>query len=164
MLLWLLPLLFVLHDLEEALFLVPWLRRNRPLLEVRFPRLSMKLYAHFDRISRPVFAAMAAEELVILLAVTFYAQWSGNYYPWLALLLAFGLHLLIHLAQAVAVRGYLPSLVTSLAIFPVVGWMLSEISNSQLFTGRELLFCAAAGVVVAAANLFAVHAVAARIR
>ena len=37
---------------------------------------------------------MAAEELVLLVAVTACAALAGCYYPWLALFLAFGMHLL----------------------------------------------------------------------
>lgn len=162
--LWLLPVLFVIHDGEEALWLMPWLDRNRPRLERRFPRLAGRLYAHFSHLSRRAFTAMAAEELLLLSVVTLYSALTGNYYPWLALLLAFGLHLLVHLAQGVAVWGYVPSLATSVLCLPVVGWMLLTTINSRLFTGREFVFCAAAGLLVAGGNLIALHAFTARLR
>ena len=37
LLVWSLPLLFVIHDAEEVLFLPSWLRRNRELLARRVP-------------------------------------------------------------------------------------------------------------------------------
>lgn len=105
---------------------------------------------------------MVAEELILLSGVTLYARFSGNCLPWLALFLAFGLHLPIHLVQAVAVRGYVPSLATSLLGLPAVGWMLAETINSRLFSIREFVICAFAGVAVAAVNLSVIHAVAGR--
>ena len=98
-LLWSLPAMFLLHDAEEVLFLPPWLRRNREWLARRFPQLARRMLLHFDGISPLRFAAMAAEELVLLVAVTACAALAGCYYPWLALFLAFGMHLLIHLGQ-----------------------------------------------------------------
>ena len=105
---------------------------------------------------------MAAEELILLSGVTPYARFSGNCLPWLALFLAFGLHLPIHLVQAVAVRGYVPSLATSLLGLPAVGWMLAETINSRIFSIREFVICAFAGVAVTAVNLSVIHAVAGR--
>ena len=66
-LLWSLPAMFLLHDAEEVLFLPPWLRRNREWLARRFPQLARRMLLHFDGISPLRFAAMAAEELVLLL-------------------------------------------------------------------------------------------------
>ena len=102
-LLWSLPAMFLLHDAEEVLFLPPWLRRNREWLARRFPQLARRMLLHFDGISPLRFAAMAAEELVLLVAVTACAALAGCYYPWLALFLAFGMHLLIHLGDWAAV-------------------------------------------------------------
>lgn len=161
--LWLLPALFVVHDGEEVVWLVPWLERHEQPLKRRFPVLSRRLYARPGGLSRGVFAAMAGEELLLLLAVTLHACWTGNPVLWLALLLAFGLHLVLHLVQAVAVRGYVPSLVTSLACLPVVGWMLAVVIHAGRFSLAEIACCAAGGCAVAALNLYALHALTARI-
>ena len=79
-LLWSLPAMFLLHDAEEVLFLPPWLRRNREWLARRFPQLARRMLLHFDGISPLRFAAMAAEELVLLVAVTACAALAGCYY------------------------------------------------------------------------------------
>ena len=120
-LLWSLPAMFLLHDAEEMLFLPPWLRRNREWLARRFPQLARRMLPHFDGISPLRFAAMAAEELVLLVAVTACAALAGCYYPWLALFLAFGMHLLIHLGQWVALGRYVPVIATSLPCLACCG-------------------------------------------
>lgn len=159
---WSLPAMFLLHDAEEALFLPPWLRRNREFLVRRFPRLAGRMLPHFDGVSLLKFAAMAAEELVLLTAVTVYATVSGCYYPWLALFLAFGVHLLAHLGQWVAVGRYVPVAATSLPCLACCGWGLCIMINSRAFSLREFVFCGMAGCAVAAANLWFVHRLAAR--
>lgn len=160
LLLWLLPAAFVLHDAEETVFLPGWLRRNRDDLSRRFPRLSGRLLSHVAAISQARFAAMAAEELVLLLAVTLYSVISHDYYPWLALFLAFGVHLVVHIVQWIAVGRYIPVAATSLAALAYCGWGLHVLINSGLFTLRESLICGVAGCAVAAVNLWLLHALA----
>ena len=158
LLLWLLPAAFVLHDAEETVFLPGWLRRNRDDLSRRFPRLSSRLLSHVAAISPARFAAMAAEELALLLAVTLYSAISHDYYPWLALFLAFGVHLVVHIVQWIAVGRYIPVAATSLAALAYCGWGLYVLINSGLFTLREFLICGVAGCAVAAVNLWLLHA------
>lgn len=157
LLLWSLPAMFALHDAEEVLFLPSWLSRNRELLVRRFPRLSRRLLPHLAGITPMAFAAMAAEQLALLLAVTVYAVVTGDCFPWLALLLAFAVHLLVHIAQWVAVGRYLPVAATSLLCLVCCGRVLHTIANSRLFTLREFVFCGVAGCAVAAANLWLLH-------
>lgn len=156
-LLWSLPAMFLLHDAEKVLFLPPWLRRNRELLARRFPQLAHRMLPHFDGISPLRFAAMAAEELVLLVAVTACAALAGCYYPWLALFLAFGMHLLIHLGQWAVVGRYVPVITTSLPCLACCGWGLCIMINSRAFSLREFVLCGMAGCVAAAVNLWLVH-------
>lgn len=162
LLLWSLPAMFFLHDAEEVIFLPPWLRRNRDFLARRFPRLARRMLPHFDGITSVKFAVMAVEELALLVAVTLYAGFSGDYLPWLALYLAFGVHLLIHLAQWVAIGRYLPVVATLLPSLACCGWGMCLIINSRLFTLREFVFAGVAGCAVAAVNLWFLHRLSAK--
>lgn len=160
-LLWLLPAMFALHETEEALFLPPWLRRNRDALARRFPRLANLLPAS-GTLTRSRFAAMAAEEGVLLLAGTLYAWLTGNCRPWLALFIAFGTHLLLHLGQWIAAARYVPLVVTSCAGLLYCGWGVRTLASSGFFTFREWMLCGAAGCAAAAVNLFLLHRLTAR--
>lgn len=162
LLLWSLPVMFALHDAEEVLFLPPWLRRNREFLARRFPRLARRMLPHFDGITPMKLAVMAVEELTLLVTVTLYAGLSGDCLPWLALYLAFGVHLLIHLAQWAAVRRYVPVVATSLFCLVCCGCGMYTIINSRLFTLREFVFAGMAGCAVAAVNLWFLHRLAAK--
>lgn len=160
LLLWLLPAAFVLHDAEEVFFLPGWLRRNRDELAQRFPRLSGRVLSHAAAISWVRFAAMAAEELAILSSVTLYSVISHDCLPWLALFLAFGVHLVVHIMQWIAVGRYIPVAATLPAALAYCGWGLCTVINSRLFTLRELLVCGVAGCAAAAVNLWLLHALA----
>ena len=92
-----LPAMFLLHDAEEVLFLPPWLRRNRGVAGAAFSAARPPHAPAFhDGISLAV-CRHGCRRTGLLVAVTACAALAGCYYPWLALFLAFGMHLLIHL-------------------------------------------------------------------
>lgn len=163
-LLWLLPAVFVLHEVEETVFLPVWLRRHRSELMSRFPRLSGRLLPRLDGISRKEFAIMAVEESLLLVGATACASFVSWPYPWLALFLAFGLHLVVHLFQCLLLWRYVPVVVTSLTGLIYCGWGLGQMVGGRMFDFREYLLCGVAGVVVAVVNLMLMHSLASAFR
>lgn len=87
LLVWSQPLLFVIHDAEEVLFLPSWLRRNRGLLVRRVPSAMRRVVLALPDLPQRVFAAMAGEELALLLLVSALASGADLIHPWLALYL-----------------------------------------------------------------------------
>lgn len=150
------PLLFVLHEAEEIMVQRRWLSTHRNALNAKFPRLR-PLIDHLSRLTTPAFALAATEEWFILLAATCYVLVGGSYaLPlWSALFIAFAFHQLVHIAQAVAVRGYVPGLVTSLLLLPYSALGLQSIW--LVMSGWELLFWGIAGVAFMAINLRFAH-------
>lgn len=162
LLVWSLPLLFVIHDAEEVLFLPSWLRRNRGLLVRRVPSAMRRVVLAFPDLPRRVFAAMAGEELALLLLVSALASGADLIHPWLALYLAFGVHLLLHVGQCLVVGCWLPVVASSLFCLPFWFWGVAVVRDRILFSLEEWLFCGLAGCVFAAVNLGVMHVVARR--
>lgn len=162
LLVWSLPLLFVIHDAEEVLFLPSWLRRNRGLLVRRVPSAMRRVVLALPDLPRRVFAAMAGEELALLLLVSALASGADLIHPWLALYLAFGVHLLLHVGQCLVVRCWLPVVASSLFCLPFWFWGVTVVRDRILFSLDEWLLCGLAGCVFAAVNLGVMHAVARR--
>jgi hypothetical protein len=112
-LMWLLPVIFMLHDFEEIIMMRPWIDRNAVFLRERFPRLADYMLGHLEKLSTPSFALAVAEEFMILVAVTYLAVEHGWYAVWGGLLLAFFAHIIVHLVQFLAIRRYAPMIITS---------------------------------------------------
>ena len=163
-LLWLFPVVFVLHEAEETAFLPSWLHRRGERLSQRFPHLSSRLLPYIAGVSRRTFACIAAEELLLVAVATPWASATSFLYPWLALFLAFGVHLVGHLLQILMIRRYVPVVATSLLGLACCGWGLRILIGSGLFSLREYLLCGVAGCIVAAVNLWTMHALAATLR
>lgn len=152
-----LPVLFIVHEVEEWLYMLRWMQRHGPDLQRRFPKCS-RLVAHLMRIDRRAFAVAALEELLLLLSCVCYVlvQAPGSLYVWAAVFLAFAAHLLVHVVQAVVVRGYVPGVVTSVWLLPYMA--MGMWSYALVLTIGQALLSLVGGLVVVGANLVLAHA------
>ena len=112
--LWLLPVVFMIHDFEEIVMMKPWLMKNGRTLRRRFPRLTDYLLPGLENMTTSGFALAVAEEFLLLSVLTFIAVEFAVYNLWTGLLLAFFAHLLVHMVQFLLYRRYVPVIVTSL--------------------------------------------------
>ena len=151
-----LPLAFLLHDAEEVAVQHRWMENHSGALRERFPRLR-PLLDRLQRLNTKAFALAALEEFIVLLCATacVLADVSFALELWAALFLAFSLHLLLHLGQAVAVRGYVPGLVTSILLSPFAAYGIFCIS--LVMSPLKMLALAVAGAAFIALNLRFAH-------
>lgn len=151
------PMVFMFHDFEEILFLKPWLGRHLPGLRARFPRLAGKGFVRMAAWSSRAFAVGVCEEFVLCCAVSLWAVLSGWYALWFGLLVAFTLHLLIHIGQAAALRSYVPALATSILVLPYCVYTLIVVMRLGVFTPWQGVLWSGAGIAVAGGNLWLAH-------
>ena len=109
---WLLPVFFMIHDFEEIIMIRPWLDRNSDALRARFPAVAAKLISSTGNLTTNAFAALDAIEFIALSAVAFLAAEYHCVHLWSGFLIAFLIHIVIHVAQFVAWRGYVPAVLT----------------------------------------------------
>lgn len=149
-------LVFILHDLEEVAVQHWWMMRHRDMLARRFPKLR-RLIAYLCGLGTWAFTVAALEELVVIILATCYVLIQGKYCMevWSALFIAFSVHLLIHICQAVMVRGYVPGLVTSILLLPYSYIGLESIH--YVMSWMEMVVCGACGIVFMALNLLFAH-------
>lgn len=151
-----LPLAFLLHDAEEVAVQHRWMENHSGALRERFLRLR-PLLDRLQRLNTKAFALAALEEFIVLLCATacVLADVSFALELWAALFLAFSLHLLLHFGQAVAVRGYVPGLVTSILLSPFAAYGIFCIS--LVMSPLKMFALAVAGAAFVALNLLFAH-------
>lgn len=157
-----LPFVFAIHDAEEIAFFHRWMVRNRANLEQRFP--SMKgIINHLAMLNTKAFAIAAAEELLVLLAATAYVLADAPYCKevWMAIFIAFAIHLIVHLAQALVLRAYVPGVATSLLILPYAAYGIYCISLAA--TIAQMIVLGIAGCAFVIANMLFAHQLALRL-
>ena len=149
-------LAFIVHDGEEVAVQHKWMMANSEALCARHPMLR-HLLNYLRHLSTKAFAIAALEELFLLIAITVYALVGGPYAVelWTAIFMAFSIHLIVHVIQAIVVRGYVPGLVSSILLLPFAYLGMQRICNT--FNASQQLLYGGIGVVMMLANLAFAH-------
>ena len=151
-----LPFVFLFHDIEEIAKRKRWAIKNADRIGGMYPNIHPML-VHLRDMSNRSFCIIVAEELLLISLAVISAIYGGFMAPLLALTWGFSLHLLVHIAQALATRGYIPGLATSVLLLPYAGLAVADML--QQFTWQQNLLYAASGVIVVILNLILMHRV-----
>ena len=149
-------LAFIVHDGEELAVQHKWVKANGEALCAKLPKLR-HLFNHIQRLNTKAFAIAVFEELALLIAITAYALIGGPYSAelWSAIFMAFSVHLIVHVIQAIFVRGYVPGLVSSILLLPFSYLGMQGICDT--YNVSQLLLYGTVGVVLMLANLAIAH-------
>ncbi|MFI6547323.1 HXXEE domain-containing protein [Streptomyces prunicolor] len=115
---------WAVHDLEEVAAMPGWARGHVPGLRQRYPRVPEQVWRRLESIDgREFAAAVGVMGGVVAIAAADGHRTGGRSGFYQAALNGFGLHALVHVAQAAAARGYTPGVVTSpLVVVPFTLW------------------------------------------
>lgn len=148
------PIVFMFHEFEEIIGMKHWLARNSRYLTEQFPFVQ-KPIQQLESLSTSAFAVAVFEEFLIVSAVTVLAFYYDWHYAWIAIFLAFSFHLLIHIAQWILLRRYIPMIITSMLCLPYYIYTFMKIS--ELFSEKDIILCFSIGVIFMLINLLFAH-------
>ena len=154
---WLFPIVFMLHDFEEIIFFKSWMTKNKGILSERFPKLSKRFFARFENLSVQAFSLAVAEEFVLLSAITVLSIIFESYLLWLGIFMGFFIHLLIHMVQWIVLRKYIPAIYTSVISLIYCSFSLNFIFKNNLFEINEIITWTFIGFGIVVINLFFAH-------
>lgn len=136
-----LPIVFMLHDFEEIIMFKPWLVKNRDELKRRFPRIDKTLSGIHDHLSTSAFAVAVLNEFFIIALITCASLYFDSYRWWFGALMAFSIHLLVHLLQWLVYGKYVPVIITSILALPYCIYTFMEfVKVTDMTTGQLLLW------------------------
>ncbi|UTC66819.1 MULTISPECIES: HXXEE domain-containing protein [unclassified Treponema] len=152
---WSFPLLFILHDFEEIIFIKYWIQKNENYLQAIVPSRFIPVINHMKKISTAAFAFGAAEEYILILIICIVSFLTNWYYLWLGCFIAFVLHMIVHIFQALFIKRYIPSLATSLICTPISIAILVSIWNQFIFS--RIIFYSILSCIIMIGNLVFIH-------
>jgi len=154
---WLLPIVFMIHDFEEIIFLKPWISKNKDFLKEKFPKITKRFLVRFDHLSISAFALAVAEEFVLLSLITVGSVLFDNYLLWLAAFMGFFVHLLVHMAQWIILKRYIPAIGTTFIALIYCTYSLYRIIADNLFQISEIVLWTIIGFGLVGVNLVFAH-------
>ncbi|MBQ0830893.1 HXXEE domain-containing protein [Streptomyces tagetis] len=158
---WGLVAAWALHDAEELATVAAWVRRNAPVLRERYPAVPEAVWRRVESVDRREFAvAVALVGLYVVAAGAAGRASGGSSAFYQSVLYGFGLHGLVHMGQAAALRRYTPGSVTSpLVVVPFTLWARGRLRRagvSRPTRPRDLVIAlGGAGAVALAAHAVA---------
>ena len=123
---WMLPILFILHDFEEMIFMPLWKKRHhQKLLTFKKP--------FFGSVTQgSAFAVGVLEEFIILVFISGFCQITHNSLLYLSFVIAYTAHFIIHYIMCLQFRGYVPGVVTVTLELPMVLMIISHYWPSEI--------------------------------
>ena len=113
---WMLPILFILHDFEEIIFMPLWKTRHHQKLET-FKK------PFFGSVTQgSAFAVGVFEEFIILVFISGFCQITDNSLLYLSFVIAYTAHFIIHYIMCLQFMGYVPGVVTYLLLAMVIAF------------------------------------------
>jgi hypothetical protein len=111
---WLLPVMFMIHDFEEIIMMKPWSNRYTAILNDRLPKRLRQMANHTLNLSTPAFAFAVLWIFLFLAIFTAICVEFNLYVLWLGMLIVYFIHILIHIVQRVLFRHYVPAILTGI--------------------------------------------------
>ncbi|KGI02718.1 HXXEE domain-containing protein [Oenococcus oeni] len=142
------PLIFMLHELEETAFMPGWVAKVKANKNKRLAEM-------ISEISAKNFTLMVLEEYILLLIIMLLCWWTKNLYFYFAVILAYNLHILFHIGQAVIFKGYIPGLFLGIVSLGLASWLI-WLAADYVSRGKVFAFMPLA-VIIIVVNLISIH-------
>jgi len=152
-LLWMFPILFIIHDFEEIIFFKSFFKKNKTYLLIKFPQGSN----FYHSISTESFAIGVLIQFIMVSMLTFVSILTGQYIFWLGTFIAFAVHLVIHLVQAIFIKRYTPALLTSITTLPISIYMITYFFNTLHINLLSLSKYSILAIILVGLNLLVIH-------
>ena len=161
--LWLLPIIFVIHDGEELLTMPGWIASHQQELDqlARMSEVAAKLTRSLPTTTTQVAIAIGFI-LLLFIAVTVGASMSGKrgfwVYAYASLLGGLFLHVFTHIAQAILVSGYVPGLIGAVAaVIPGTLYIYKRLFEAKFLTLKSAAFAALIGLALLVPGAMLAH-------
>ncbi|MEU8119865.1 HXXEE domain-containing protein [Spirillospora sp. NPDC049024] len=155
---------WAVHDAEEVACGPGWIRAHLPELRERHPRVPERAWRWMEAVDEREFAiAVGVMGALVGGAALDGQRTGGRSAAYQTALAGFGLHGLVHLGQAAALRRYTPGSVTSaLVVVPYTLWARARLRRRGVLRPARARD-AALGLAFAVAGVAGAHAVARRV-
>ncbi|HEY2491820.1 MAG TPA: HXXEE domain-containing protein [Paenibacillus sp.] len=148
-LVWLFMVVFILHDLEEIIWVEAWIKKNRNQVINNVPtRIRNQLDKIFN-ITSGQFAVAVLLEFIIFIPFTFMAAEQEKFFIFLSFNALFLLHVFTHLGQTLYLKMYTPGVVSAVIfVLPYTLYLFYRLIREELVTWGEVLFSIPVGLML----------------
>lgn len=147
-LIWLLPIMFILHDFEEIIMVEKWVEKNSVMIYEKLPtKVADRIIKQFSMTTAQFSVAVLFIFLFVsgstILAIQHLNQGSiGNIHMFIVVTLVFFLHAFTHIAQSLILRSITPGVITSIiVILPYSFFLYQCLLVNEVITWSMIFVC-----------------------
>jgi hypothetical protein len=140
---WMLPVIFMIHDFEEIIMAEVWGKRFRKEIGTAWPKKQPFGLNYIHNCHTPTFSIGVEVEFLLFSIISLFSVIFQSYFVWYGAFLGMLLHMVfIHMLMCVRFKNYVPGVITSVIfLFPSV-WILYSAENVLHYeAGVILLAC-----------------------
>jgi len=138
---WMFPIIFMIHDFEEILTIEKWVKQNKEYVFKKIPSSMQKYYYSSFQMTTAQFAQDVFWTFLVITAATLIAVLFSFYFLFLMCLALFFVHVFTHIGQAVYLRKYTPGVITSiLLVLPYSLYAYYRLLGESVITGGEVVW------------------------
>ena len=163
-LVWLSPIVFMIHEFEEMIFMKWWIRKNSESILLRFPKIGERIIGQHKSLSTEQFTLIIAEEFIVVIAVVIISAITSGYNLFTGLVVAYFIHLLVHVIQTIVLWRYTPAIVTTIITGIICIYIFYYFFNNNLVEFTRTLIYSIGLTVFVFVNLRIMHSVAKKIK
>ena len=148
---WMLPILFILHDFEEMIMMPIWKRQHNQ-------RLRKMKKSFFGAVTNgQAFSVGVLEEFIILIGVSLVSSVLHSDRLYLAFMVTYTLHFLMHYRMCFEFQGYVPGVISVTLELPVMIWLITIYWQRSQSTFGEFLGYVTVAFLIQFVNLRVMH-------
>lgn len=144
---WTLPILFILHDFEEIIFMPLWKKTNK------FQACHNNSNFFGKVTNGSAFSVGVLEEFIVLLCISLLTDYTHNTKIYLGFCIAYFLHFIVHFILCYRYKGYVPGIITTCCQIPI----MIIIINHYLTWELDSIYCIVIATILAYINLYIMH-------
>lgn len=146
-----LPILFIIHDFEEIIFVPKWVHEHQNILK-------KEKHPLFGGVSNSSSLSVGVlEEFLVLVFVSILSMYNHNNMIYLGFFMAYFIHLVFHILFCIKYRGYVPGVITAIIQIPLCIYIIHNIyftlNQSCFYIITNSLVC----IIIVFINLLLVH-------
>ncbi|QSF44178.1 HXXEE domain-containing protein [Paenibacillus tianjinensis] len=139
--LWLLPIIFMIHDFEEIIPIPGWVQRNKEQIYNKIPSFAKARVEKMSSLTGSQFSAAVGVLFVLFSAAAFLAYEYHFYLLYMVLSLGLFLHAFFHIGVSLFLRRWTPGVATSvLLLLPYGVLSIDYFNRNDLFVFPDILY------------------------
>ncbi|WP_422657518.1 HXXEE domain-containing protein [Paenibacillus sp. EC2-1] len=148
-LVWLFIVVFVLHDLEEIIWVEAWIKKNKSHVIHAVPKRFKKPLNKMFNITSGQFAFAVLLEFIVFIPFTYIAAEHEKFFVFLSINSLFLLHVFTHLGQSLYLKMYTPGVISAvICVLPYTLYMFYRVLSEELVSWSEVLLSIPVGLLV----------------